>query len=920
MKTTIFYNLIFITFFYQSFAFAQISPKKGVTPPAYFWEFQQMIQSEYSKGYYAEKFRERKQTRELISLGLLPESVLGQDTTNALTLMGQYTNLFGNYSQQQFQTHLYDGPNPTGTVTEYYSEVSYDQLYFIGDAQGWYSLPRSLEEYEGGNSGLGSLGGPRFVWELLQVSDPTLNFADYIQYYDGQGRPRIGFIAVVHAGAGAEAGAFNIWSHRWTFTVFSGQPFTTNDIDPNSGQNVIIDGNYAIMPERSGGDNGSGPIIEIGVFAHEFGHIFGIPDLYDTDGSSEGLGNWCLMAGGAWGGDGSSPETPSHMSAWCKKELGWVTPINFTSFQNALSVPNVEENPVVYRMWRDGTMTNQYFLIENRQKIGFDFKLYDSGFLIYHVDDNMNSNQNENHYMVDVEQADGLRNLNNGNNRGDPGDPFPGSFNNNRFDWGTNPNSKDYVLQNTFVSIRNIHEDGTNMVGDFEVGPRTGVYAFADPATVDFGDVEIGTTSLTSTVILANYGVQDLVITDIPSTFGDFNLESSITFPITLATYDSLTLDFTFSPTVQGNISEVYPVSSNDPEFDGFTVVGYSYKCYPALDKTFYASSGDQNNGEILTIDAVTGTGTIIGPSLFDGVKSISIDPATGTIYGLISGALGAEIVKVNSGSGDSHLLFTLNLPQMASIEFDTSGTLYGILRTGELYTINLSNGTYSLVVDAVSIYSGIAFHPLTNELWATSASNVGVNVDAVFKVDLTTGDTTIIGHTGLGKRTNDIVFDEDGELLYGIIGSDSEVNEFVDISTTNGTGTVIGSTGFNHILGLAYEETGITSVEGENNSDEIPSDFLLKQNYPNPFNPSTTIEFSLPVSSKIKLVIYNMLGQQVSVLFDEQRSSGNYYEVWNASDVNGKKLSSGIYLYKLQAVGIDGTEFQGTKKMIIIK
>ncbi|MDH3269649.1 MAG: M6 family metalloprotease domain-containing protein, partial [Ignavibacteria bacterium] len=608
-------------FFCVTLSFAQVSPKKGVTPPANFAEFQQMIQSEYSNGYYADKFKERKEIREQISQGLLPKSVLVTDTVYALTLMGQYTNLSGFYTQQDFQSYLYDGPNPTGTVTDYYTEVSYNQLYFTGDAKGWYDMPRTLEEYEGGNNGLGSQGGPRFVWEILQVSDPTLNYADYIQYYDGQGKPRIGFVAVVHSGADAAAGAFNIWSHRWNFTVYSNQAFITNDIDPVSGQNVIIDGNYAIMPEREGASNNSGPIKTIGVFAHEFGHIFGIPDLYDTDGSSEGLGNWCLMAGGAWGGNGSSPEIPVHMSAWVKKELGWVTPINITSYEDALAVPNVEENPIIYRMWRDGTITNQYFLIENRQKIGFDVNIYDSGFLIFHVDDSQSGNQNENHYKVDLEQADGFRNLNNGQGRGDAGDPFPGASQNNRFDWNTNPNSKDYSLLETYVSIRNIYEDGNIMVGDFEVGPRSGVYAFGDPITVDFGEVEVGTNSIVKTVVLANYGVQDLVITDIPSTSGNFNLESTITFPVTLSTFDSLTIDFRFSPSTLGNFTEVYSISSNDPTFSGFTLLGSSYINYPALDKTFYASSGNQNNGEILTIDPVTGTGTLLGPSSFDGVK-----------------------------------------------------------------------------------------------------------------------------------------------------------------------------------------------------------------------------------------------------------------------------------------------------------
>ena len=482
------------------------------------------------------------------------------------------------------------------------------------------------------------------------------------------------------------------------------------------------------MPEREGASNNSGPIKTIGVFAHEFGHIFGIPDLYDTDGSSEGLGNWCLMAGGAWGGNGSSPETPVHMSAWVKKELGWVTPINITSYEDALAVPNVEENPIIYRMWRDGTTTYQYFLIENRQKIGFDVNIYDSGFLIFHVDDLQSGNQNEEHYKVDLEQADGFRNLNNGQNRGDGGDPFPGFSQNTRFDWNTNPNSKDYSLQNTVVSIRNIYEVGNSMVGDFEVGPRSGVYAFGDPITVDFGEVEVGTNSFIKTVTLANYGAQDLVITNIPSSTGNFNLESTITFPVTLSTFDSLTLDFRFSPSTLGNFSEVYPVSSNDPTFSGYTLLGSSYINYPALAKTFYASSGDQNNGEILTIDPVTGTGALLGPSSFEGVKSISIHPTTGSIYGLVSRTIDADIVKVNSVEGDSHLLFTLDLQQMAGIAFDTAGILYGMSRSGMLYIIDLDYGTYSLVVDAISTYSGIAINPLSNELWASSASIVGPN------------------------------------------------------------------------------------------------------------------------------------------------------------------------------------------------
>ncbi|MCH7965765.1 MAG: M6 family metalloprotease domain-containing protein [Bacteroidetes bacterium] len=920
-KITLSITLI-LTFFYVTFSFSQSSPKKGVTPPAYFWEFHQMIQSEYSNGYYAEKFRERKLKREQISQGLLPESTLAEDTVFALTLMGQYTNLSGNYTQAEFQSLLYDGPNPTGTVTEYYSEVSYNQLFFTGDAKGWYDMPRTLEEYEGGNSGLSPQGGPRFVWELMQVSDPTLNYADYIQYYDGQGRPHIGFLAVIHSGADASAGAFNIWAHRWDFTVFSGQPYTTDDIDPVSGQNVIIDGPYAIMSEISGSNNNSGPIATIGVFAHEFGHIFGVPDLYDTDGSSAGIGEWCLMASGSWGGNGSSPETPVHMSAWIKKELGWVTPINITSYQGPLSVPNAEENPIVYRMWQGGTITNQYFLIENRQRLGFDVNIHNSGFLIYHIDDNLSGNQNEDHYMVDVEQADGLRNLNNGQGRGDAGDPFPGSTQNTRFDFVTNPNSQDYSLQNTFVSVRNIYKDGNMMVGDLEVGPRSGAYAFGDPITTDFGTVEVGTNSNINTVVLTNFGDQDLEITDIPSSVGDFNLVTTLTFPITLSTYDdSLSLEFIFSPTAVGDAQEIFTVTSNDPGFVGFTLLGNGFVINPAFDRVMYSSSGAQNDGNILTINKKTGEGTNVGPSSFFDVLSLTISPRNNKLYAVRSNPFESQILVVDGLQGVSYGFPTFDLPNMVAIAFNTLGTLYGALETGEIYSIDLTDGTYEYVSTAQIEITAITFEPMTNDLWATVKGGFGSPKDKIYKIELATGDTTYVGQTGLNNATtNDLAFDENG-VLYGIKGTGSQVSDLFTIDVITGEGTIIGSVGLQALTGLAYAETGIVNdVQDDENNNTIPTDFALSQNYPNPFNPSTSIEFSVPVDANVTLTIYNLLGQVITTLVNREISAGNYSVVWNGTDINGLQVSSGIYFYEMKTNGNNGTAYSQMKKMVFLK
>ena len=103
-------------------------------------------------------------------------------------------------------------------------------------------------------------------------------------------------------------------------------------------------------------------------------------------------------------------------------------------------------------------------------------------------------------------------------------------------------------------------------------------------------------------------------------------------------------------------------------------------------------------------------------------------------------------------------------------------------------------------------------------------------------------------------------------------------------------------------------------------NEIESPNTISLKQNFPNPFNPTTSIEFSLPVAADVQLIVYNVLGQQVAKLINDQRSAGIHSVLWNANDSNGMKLSSGIYFYMLKASGVDGNEFQEIKKMVLLK
>jgi hypothetical protein len=97
-----------------------------------------------------------------------------------------------------------------------------------------------------------------------------------------------------------------------------------------------------------------------------------------------------------------------------------------------------------------------------------------------------------------------------------------------------------------------------SIIGHIIAAPYPGVHAYASPDSYDFGDIETNTTSQPTSIVLANYGDLDLTISDIPASSGDFNLETTLSFPVTLATYDSLELEFSFSPSAEGIISEVY--------------------------------------------------------------------------------------------------------------------------------------------------------------------------------------------------------------------------------------------------------------------------------------------------------------------------------------------------------------------------
>ena len=242
---------------------------------------------------------------------------------------------------------------------------------------------------------------------------------------------------------------------------------------------------------------------------------------------------------------------------------------------------------------------------------------------------------------------------------------------------------------------------------------------------------------------------------------------------------------------------------------------------------------------------------------------------------------------------------------------------MYGITKSRNLYKINESNGDSILIGNTGIFVAGLAINPSNGELWASIGSVFGQKKDKIYKINKATADTIYVGNTGNNKVTNAIAFDNFGNL-YGIVGSDFQVNSLVKIDTLNASITTVGSIGYKGIKGLALLPS-LTDVTPETVNNGIPEKFELKQNYPNPFNPATTIEYALPFDANVKITVINSIGEEISVLEDDFAKAGYHKIQWNAAQ-NGNKLSSGIYIYRIDASDINGKQYKMSKKMILLK
>jgi immune inhibitor A len=294
---------------------------------------------------------------------------------------------------------------------------------------------------------------------------------------------------------------------------------------------------YSMEPEAGGDVLGeAGPPVEpmlptVGVYAHEFGHILGLPDEYDYGYESQGTGRVSLMSGGSWNRCPNvypycSGNSPSHLSALQTAWLGFVTPVEVTASTFGLTIPPIETTPfgAMYKVVYPGTDGKEYWLFENRQQIGFDqgfagMTAKAHGLCVYHVDENVfervgwlpneaecvrdhvyvgyprncdcgtiepNRNNGEKWYGISVEQADGLYQLELGLSGGSWQDFYSSATGAATFNAASRPNSSSYYTHYGCAGVPallNITEAGRNITLD--VVPRPMAEAALEPGTIN---------------------------------------------------------------------------------------------------------------------------------------------------------------------------------------------------------------------------------------------------------------------------------------------------------------------------------------------------------------------------------------------------------------------------------------------------
>ena len=326
-------------------------------------------------------------------------------------------------------SYTYNGA--TGSVRQFFSDQSDGQYKPYFDVVGPITLTNNVAHYgANGSDGNDVLPGDMVV-EACSIANASYG-VDFTKY-DNDGDGEVDFVYLIYAGKGeADGGADNtIWPHNWSL---DGARYW-NNCSYTTAQSRF-DGKYINNYACSGELSGAGARTGIGTIAHEFGHVIGLPDLYDIDYGQNyedemTPGSWHIMDNGSYNNSG---KTPPNYTIYDKYFLGWETPTNPGNTPQTLTLQAAGTDGYNAYQITSGnsllaaTNTNTVYYIENRQKSGWDAYLPGHGMLIWQVKYNATAwNDNEVNNTAGNPRFTLVSAKGSSTDLGTGADPFPGT-------------------------------------------------------------------------------------------------------------------------------------------------------------------------------------------------------------------------------------------------------------------------------------------------------------------------------------------------------------------------------------------------------------------------------------------------------------------------------------------------------------
>lgn len=303
---------------------------------------------------------------------------------NVLVILTQFSDVKLTYSAKQWYDTIFN-PN-TKSLNNFYRQSSFDKLNFLPAQEGEGTVNDGIItvslNYRHPNYG-GDLYG--IDYDLQQALISANNYVNFKAYdKNGDGKLVTDELHLIFVFAGQEASAVYRTPYVYEPSIWAHKSNMMNSLNLD-GIN-FYGGDYLAIGEKHEDHKAT-----MGVICHEVGHSLGLPDLYDTDYSSSGVGEHSLMASGSWGAIANeyAGQTPTDLDPWSKVYLGFIAP-EVIDYDNNATVNSMASGR--YNIYKVITRNpKEYFLIENRQHSGYDEALkyfgFNSGIAIWHINE-----------------------------------------------------------------------------------------------------------------------------------------------------------------------------------------------------------------------------------------------------------------------------------------------------------------------------------------------------------------------------------------------------------------------------------------------------------------------------------------------------------------------------------------------------